>query len=213
MRVPAAPITLALVNDYEVVVAGLAQLLRPFEDRVLVVDTEVRDIPADPVDIVIYDTFAAPNGSNSRIHGLLASANVGKVVGYSFNDNPQAARDSIACGAEGYISKAVPVEQLVDALERIHRGETVIALGAPDAPSIMEEWPGQGGGLTAREAEIIGLITQGYSNQEISQKCYLSINTVKTYVRSAYRKAGVATRAQAVAWAMRNGFNSERTAS
>ncbi|WP_431841719.1 response regulator transcription factor [Calidifontibacter indicus] len=45
------------------------------------------------------------------------------------------------------------------------------------------------------------------SNEQITAVCYLSINTVKTYIRSAYRKIGVSTRAQAVAWAMRNGFD------
>ena len=46
-------------------------------------------------------------------------------------------------------------------------------------------------GLTAREAEIIALITQGLSNQEIAERSYLSINSVKTYIRTAYRKMGV----------------------
>ena len=65
---------------------------------------------------------------------------------------------------------------------------------------------GKHAGLSVREAEIIALITQGLSNQEIADRCYLSINSVKTYVRTAYRKMGVARRSQAVLWGMRNGF-------
>ena len=68
------------------------------------------------------------------------------------------------------------------------------------------DWPGRDFGLSAREAEIIALITQGLSNQEIAQRSYLSINSVKTYIRTAYRKMGVASRSQAVLWGVRHGF-------
>jgi DNA-binding CsgD family transcriptional regulator len=61
-------------------------------------------------------------------------------------------------------------------------------------------------GLTAREAEVLALITQGFSNQEIAERSYLSINSVKTYIRTAYRKIGVTRRAQAVVWGMKHGF-------
>ena len=67
-------------------------------------------------------------------------------------------------------------------------------------------WPGKEHGLTVREAEIIALITQGLSNQEIAERSYLSINSVKTYIRTAYRKIGVERRAQAVLWGIKHGF-------
>jgi two-component system, NarL family, response regulator LiaR len=57
-----------------------------------------------------------------------------------------------------------------------------------------------------RESEVIALITQGLSNQEIADRCYLSINSVKTYIRTAYRKMGVARRSQAVLWGIQHGF-------
>ena len=66
--------------------------------------------------------------------------------------------------------------------------------------------PARSTGLTAREAEIIALITQGLSNQEIAERSYLSINSVKTYIRTAYRKIGVERRAQAVLWGIKHGF-------
>lgn len=50
------------------------------------------------------------------------------------------------------------------------------------------------------------LIVKGRSNQEIADGCFLSVNSVKTYIRSAHRKIGVSHRAQAVVWAMQNGF-------
>ncbi|WP_341925302.1 LuxR C-terminal-related transcriptional regulator [Nocardioides psychrotolerans] len=60
--------------------------------------------------------------------------------------------------------------------------------------------------LSAREAQVIGLIVQGLSNSEIATAAFLSINSVKTYIRTAYRKIGVTRRAQAVVWGMTHGF-------
>ncbi|MGA8256833.1 MAG: LuxR C-terminal-related transcriptional regulator [Nocardioides sp.] len=60
--------------------------------------------------------------------------------------------------------------------------------------------------LTQRECEVMSGIAAGYSNAEIAQHLYLSSNSVKTYIRGAYSKAGVTTRAQAVLWGVRHGF-------
>jgi len=60
--------------------------------------------------------------------------------------------------------------------------------------------------LTGRELEILELITNGYSNAEITRLLYLSMNTVKTYVRSCYRKIGAETRAHAIVWGARHGL-------
>jgi phosphoenolpyruvate carboxylase len=68
------------------------------------------------------------------------------------------------------------------------------------------DWPGREHALSAREAEVLALIAQGLSNQEIADRAFLSINSVKTYIRSAYRKIGVERRTQAVLWATQNGF-------
>ncbi|WP_323791145.1 response regulator transcription factor [Nocardioides sp.] len=56
--------------------------------------------------------------------------------------------------------------------------------------------------LTDRELEVLTLIARGYSNQEIAALLYLSINSIKTYVRSAYRRINVERRTQAVLWAL-----------
>ncbi|MBB3042702.1 response regulator transcription factor [Nocardioides soli] len=60
-------------------------------------------------------------------------------------------------------------------------------------------------GLSDREKQVLALIAQGLTNQEIADRVFVSINSVKTYIRSAYRKIGVGSRSQAVAWGLRNG--------
>jgi DNA-binding CsgD family transcriptional regulator len=61
-------------------------------------------------------------------------------------------------------------------------------------------------GLTAREVEVLALIAQGMSNLEIAERLFLSINSVKTYIRSAYAKIGATSRSRAVAWCLQHGF-------
>ena len=68
------------------------------------------------------------------------------------------------------------------------------------------DWPGRDRGLSAREAEVIALITQGLGNDEIADRMFTSINTVKTYIRTAYRKIGVDSRTRAVLWGVDHGF-------
>jgi len=65
--------------------------------------------------------------------------------------------------------------------------------------------------LTNREVDVVTLVTNGLSNQEIADRLYLSINSVKTYIRSAYRKIGATSRSQAVIWGVRNGMLDHRS--
>jgi DNA-binding NarL/FixJ family response regulator len=118
----------------------------------------------------------------------------------------------LAGGARGYPSKVLTGPEIVAALERIMSGEVVILVGDNETSvDAAGDWPGRSAGLSPREAEVLALITQGPSNQEIADRAYLSINSVKTYLRSAYRKIGVTRRSQAVLWGTRNGFEPDTT--
>ena len=126
---------------------------------------------------------------------------------YSWNLKPELIEEALAGGASGYLSKVLTGPAVVDALERIKAGEIVVLAG--DFESSADgagDWPGREAGLSPREAEILALITQGLSNQEIADRVYVSINSVKTYIRSAYRKIDVTKRTQAVIWGIDNGF-------
>ena len=64
-------------------------------------------------------------------------------------------------------------------------------------------YPGvPGATLSARESEVLALIARGYSNKEIADELFLSINSIKSHIRSAYRRIGVERRTQAVLWAI-----------
>jgi DNA-binding NarL/FixJ family response regulator len=214
-----APIRIAIVNDYELVVASVAAMLAPHHDRVAVVELDSSLPVVSDVDVVLYDTFGQPQGDTADLDALV-EGNDARVVVFSWNLQEELVRVALDRGASGYLSKAMSAAEIVDALEAVHRGETVVPrvpeAGSPEDASLDDEartagdWPGRALGLTARESEVIALITQGYSNQEIADRTYLSINSVKTYIRTAYRKVGVSRRSQAVAWGMQHGFEPDR---
>ncbi len=201
------PITVALVDDYDVVVMGIANMLGQYGDRIVVAELDTNTALHDRVDIVLYDSFAQPESDHEEIGVLARNPRAGRVVVYTWNFHPDLVRNARDQGAHGYLSKALPARDLVAALEAIHAGEVVVSSPAGRARSASGlDWPGRVEGLTDREAEILALITQGKSNAEVSALTYLSPNTVKSYIRVIYRKIGVGSRTQAVLWGIRNGF-------
>lgn len=201
---------MAVVNDYEVVVHGVAAMLRSYADRV-----EVRELDADaavvtPVDVALYDTFAQPQGDQEAVARLLANPRVGRVVVYTWNLDEDLEQASLRLGASGYLSKRMPAAELVAALEAVHAGEVVVSSPSSARPPVGGDWPGREEGLTPRESEVLALITQGLTNTEIVERTGLSINSVKSYIRSCYRKIDVTTRSRAVLWGVAHGFLPDR---
>jgi DNA-binding NarL/FixJ family response regulator len=198
------PLRLAIVDDYAVVVAGVASFLA--EHRIEVVETGASQRVISDVDIVLYDTFGQVDGIGVDLEDFVRDSGA-KVVIYSWNLQPQLIEQAMAGGASGYLSKVLTGPQIVNALERVMLGETVVLTGDHETSVGGEgDWPGRAAGMSSREAEMIALITHGLSNQEIADRAYLSINSVKTYIRSAYRKIGVTKRSQAAVWGVENGF-------
>ena len=204
---PPPPIRVALIDDYDVVVIGLAHLFDPYADRIVVAELDTNEPLTDTVDIALYDSFAQPEADHDDIGVLVRNPCARYVVVYTWNFHPTLIDNALATGAAGYLSKTLPARQLVAALESVAGGEVVISDPPPRSRvNAGLDWPGRTEGLTDREAEVIALITQGKTNAEVAEVMYLSINTVKTYVRSAYRKIGVTTRPKAMLWGIQHRF-------
>jgi two-component system, NarL family, response regulator LiaR len=204
-------IRLAIVNDYEVVVRGLASMLRTYSDRVVVVEVDVNAHPRSRVDIALFDTFAQSFRDRERIARLVQDPQIGKVVVYTWSaDDPAVGAAARVPGISAYISKRLAANDLVATLERIHADEPVRLEDSGHGPMVGGDWPGREEGLTAREAEVLSLITQGYSNNDIVDTTMLSINSIKSYIRSAYRKIGVTSRSRAILWGIDHGFQPDR---
>ncbi|HET9562458.1 MAG TPA: response regulator transcription factor [Propionibacteriaceae bacterium] len=201
------PVSIALVNDYDIVVMGIAQILQQYQDRVVIAELDTNVAVSDLVDIVLYDCFAQPESDHDEISVLVRNPRARKVAVYTWNFHPDLIDSARRQGVYGYLSKALPARDLVAALEAIHAGEVVISDPPVRARSSAGlNWPGRSEALTDRESEILALITQGHSNAEVATLTHLSPNTVKSYIRTIYRKIEVTSRTQAVLWGVRHGF-------
>jgi NarL family two-component system response regulator LiaR len=208
MAASGSPICVALVDDYDVVLIGLAHMFDRYGDRIVVAEIDANQATNDAVDIVLYDSFAQPETDHDEIAELVRNPNASKVVVYTWNFQPELVEGAHRQGVHGYLSKTLAARDLVDALERIHAGERIFMDAPPRRAGSANglDWPGRGEGITDRESEILALITQGKSNAEVARLTYLSPNTVKSYIRSVYRKIGVESRTQAVLWGVEHGF-------
>ena len=204
------PIRVALVNDYEVVVHGIASMLRSHVHRIEVVKLNASSSVAEPVDIALFDTFTQSRDDGTGIVHLLENPRVDKVVVYTWSTD-RALRDaSLRLGVSGYLSKRMSASDLVNALDMVHKGEVVVSEEPDRLPLIGGDWPGREEGLTARESEVLCLITQGLTNAQIVERTHLSINSIKSYIRSCYRKINVDSRSRAVLWGVDHGMQLDR---
>ena len=196
-----------MVDDYDVVMLGVANMPHPYRDRVVIAELDTNEPVRDTVDVVMYDSFAQPESDHDEIAVLINNPHARRVVVYTWNFHPDLIRSARERGAHGYLSKTLAASDLVDALERVHTGEVVISepLSRPRSANGLN-WPGRGEGLTNRESEILALITQGQSNADIAVLTYLSPNTVKSYIRVIYRKIKAGSRTQAVLWGIKHDF-------
>jgi NarL family two-component system response regulator LiaR len=199
------PIRLALMNDHPVVAAGVHALLAPYTERVRVVELASQLPVTSDIDLLLYDTFGRERVDESVKEVLSGTA--AKVVLYTWSLEPELVAEGSALGVSGFLSKALDALELVEAIEKVHAGSFVVDPPVPEeAPILRGAWPGREHGLTARESEVLALIAQGLSNYEIADRTFISINSVKSYIRSAYRRIGVGSRTQAVLWAIDHGF-------
>jgi DNA-binding NarL/FixJ family response regulator len=219
VRAVSGPVRLVLVDDHEVVIEGLKAMLAGFRSRVRVVGQAVGAERAlnvveslDP-DVVLCDVRMKAASGLDLCVALRQRDPQRKVVMLSVYDDEQYLFQALRAGAAGYLLKSISSEELVRQLELVRDGQTAIDPGmaarSVDTAARMQRnefWPGARQGLTARESEILSYVVTGLSNRAIANKLVIGDETVKSHLRSIYRKLGVADRTSAVATALREGI-------
>ncbi len=200
------PTCVLVTSDHEVVCVGLTALLQSdprFECRV----GSVEELVTHGADVVLYDVNGLLDNDGSELDRLTKESDVA-VLAVTRDLRPDLADLALAKGVDGCISMDAGAEELFAAVDAAAWGDLEGA-GSPEAMDFTVN-PAHAGDdlphLAPRESEVLSLIAAGLSNTEIANRLYLSINSVKTYIRGAYRRIDVETRSQAVAWALRNGL-------
>lgn len=200
---------LTIEDDYEVVVRGVAAILAPHEDRIEVVELLADEDPSEPVDVLLFDVFGTGEVATGEVCRVLEDPLVDRVVVFTSNFSPEMVKTAEQLGVHGYLSKSLSGAQLADAIVRVAAGERVVsAPPARPAPN-QRRWPGQLHDLTEREAEVLALITQGYDNETIAERLFINSNTLKSRIRTLYRKLGFENRVQAAVWGVKHGFETD----
>lgn len=170
------------------------------------------DIVLMDVEMPVMDGIAATQEIKSN-----CTATRILVIALSALDNDNQVLGMLAAGADGYCHKSIEWEQLIAAIRLIQSGgayldshiaRKVTRMLKPTVAKTEVSASGahQGPVLSSREREILKLIAEGYSNQKIAQQLYLSIGSVKSYVRMVLNKLSVDDRVQAAALAIREGL-------
>ena len=193
-------IAVGVYDEPELIVCGVDSMLARSGAPAEVV-TIASDAPQEEVevDVLLCDPVGRHVGIEDYL-GVVTALTLAPVLVFTWSSSPSSVRRSIAAGARGFVSKGASSVSLAAAVEAVRRGETIVPasrlIGTPEG---MAE-------LSAREAEVLDLICRGMSNLEIAEQLFVSVNSVKTYVRQIYQKIGVARRAQAVAWGLAHGY-------
>jgi DNA-binding NarL/FixJ family response regulator len=189
----------AVLSEYHLMRAGLSRLLSTDTVTVSVVEGPDQVGHAGSHDVVVYDLADESRISMDALAALLVRG-VPVVAVTSYGDS-HLAETVLAMGVVETVRLDVNADGLVEAIKRAAAGQKTTV----EAHRSRRRHAARAGtGLTDRETAVLELIGAGVPNQEIADTLYLSTNTIKTYIRNAYRKIGVSRRAQAVLWAARH---------
>jgi two-component system, NarL family, response regulator DevR len=207
----ARPLRLLVVDDHEVVRQGLVSLLDRRANLQVVAEAAtvaeaIEQAHRQQPDLIVMDV-RLPDGSGiEACRDIRAEMPETRVVMLTSYPDEEAVMSAIIAGASGYLLKQIRARDLVNALEAVGRGESLLdpavtsqvlerirRIAANDQPDELAE-------LTQQERKILMLVAEGKTNKEIAAEVYLSDKTVKNYVSSILSKLNLERRAQAAAF-------------
>ena len=213
------PIRVVLVNDDEIIIVGLQGMLARHADRVEVVDgvLATEDVLTKALnaraDVVLLDTTLHESSGLELAAELVAEKPPFRVVIFTDDSDERRLFEALRIGVSGYLLKSLSGAQLADHLVLVSNGQVIVdptmaTRIAKRAAHVGDNqgWPGSHLGLSQRESQVLALLVEGLSNSLIAAQLVVGEETVKTHLRSIYRKLGVNDRAHAIATALRQGI-------
>jgi DNA-binding NarL/FixJ family response regulator len=217
-------IRVMLVDDQQMMRAGLRMVIEAEDDMVVVVEASsggdaLALFPGAKPDVILMDVQMPGMDGLTATKQLVADADRSgsaahsvKVIILTTFDRDDYLFEALSVGASGFLLKNSPPEELVAAIRVVASGEAllapavtrrVIAAAARHRPR--SATPAETT-LTDREADVLRLMARGLSNSEIAASLFVGEATIKTHVSGVLLKLGVRDRVQAVVWAFEHGF-------
>ncbi|MGA8211127.1 MAG: response regulator transcription factor [Nocardioidaceae bacterium] len=199
-------IRIVLVDDHPVVRAGLRALLDGQDDLSVVGEAgdlvaAERVVVAERPDVVLMDLSLGDGPGGAEVTArLTALAEPPRVLVLTTYDTESDIIRALDAGAQGYLLKDAPPEELWSGVRSVARGETVLA--STVAATLVRRSASPGPVVTEREVEVLELLSRGLGNKEMARALFVSEATVKSHLSHIYTKLGVDTRAGAVAAAI-----------
>lgn len=215
------PVRVMIVDDHGIVRAGLRALLQPEADMAVVgeaggVKEAVRKAVELKPDVVLLDVNLGDGSGIEATRLIKQSCPNTQVLILTVYDDQDTVLKAVQAGAVGYVLKDIPPEYLARAIRSVHSGRTMInpaiarkmveRLAVNEKEAMLFNFR-RGPGLTEREIEVLRELAGGLTDKEIALKLYLSEPTIKSHLRSIYQKLRVRNRAQAAAYAVKNGID------
>jgi two-component system, NarL family, response regulator DevR len=200
-----------LLDDHEIVRRGVRELLESQPDIEIVGEAGTAEeaygrIPATTPDVALLD-LRLPDGDGIEVCREIRSRHpeIECVILTSFADD-EAVYAAILAGAAGYLLKQVRGTDIVDAVRRVGRGESL--LDPTVTRRVLDrlrrrESSDELADLTSQERRILELIGEGLTNRQIGERIHLAEKTVKNYVSNLLAKMGMSRRTEAAAYAAR----------
>ncbi|GAA5115891.1 response regulator transcription factor [Haloechinothrix salitolerans] len=203
-------VRLLLADDHPVVRAGLRAVLDAepdFEivDEVATAEDAVARTAADGIDVVLMDLrFGDGMDGSAATATITARADAPQVLVLTTYDTDADILAAVEAGAAGYLLKDAPPEELAAAVRTAAAGRSALAPAV--ANRLMARMRSPGTTLSRRELDVLRLVADGLSNQQISAALFLSQATVKSHLVHIFAKLDVDSRTAAVAAATKRGL-------
>jgi two-component system response regulator NreC len=203
-------IRIVIADDHPMLRHGLRQVLENEDGFTVVaeavdVESARRSVRGHRPDVLVLDLNMPGGPSIDAIPAMLADSPETRIVVLTMQDQPAYARQALISGALGYVLKEAADTELVQAVKAAAAGERYLnpRLGARVAA---EEPSGPPGGLSEREAEVLGMIALGRTNPQIAAEMYLSVRTVEKHRAHIQQKLDLSDRSELVRYALDHGL-------
>jgi DNA-binding NarL/FixJ family response regulator len=197
------PVTCLIADDHPAVVDAVSNVLSAagveITARVRDGHEALAEIDARPPQVALLDA-RMPGLSGTEIARRVAQRNQAtRIILYTAYAERELLAEALDAGARGFVLKAAPLADLIRAVEMVADGAVYVD---PAFGSLLMR-SDETDRLTSREREVLRLLADGYANEEIGRRLFISAETVRTHLRKAMRKLTADTRTQAVAEAIR----------